>query len=73
MPGVVASYSYDGMNLLIKAIMEAGAPDREKIQKALENIHYEGVTGSIRFDDKGNRAGNFKVTVIKNGLPAPIE
>ena len=72
-PGVVASYAYDGMNLLIEAIRKAGAPDREKIQKSLQNIYYDGVTGLIRFDDKGNRIGNFKVTGIKNRLPAAIE
>jgi len=72
-PGVVASYAYDGMNLLIEAIRKAGAPDREKIQKSLQNIYYDGVTGLIRFDDKGNRMGNFKVTTIKTGLPVAIE
>ena len=73
LPGAVAAYAWDGMNLLIEAIRKAGVPDREKIQKSLQNIHYNGVTGLIRFDDKGNRIGNFKVTGIKNRLPAAIE
>lgn len=68
-PGPVAAYAYDGMNLLIEAIKVAGAPDCEKIQKALKNINYEGVTGSIRFDGYGNRMGAFKTAKLKNGIP----
>jgi branched-chain amino acid transport system substrate-binding protein len=68
-PGMVASFAYDGMNLLIEAIKRAGAPDREKIQESLKIINYEGVTGLIRFDEKGNRLGPFKTTELKNGIP----
>jgi branched-chain amino acid transport system substrate-binding protein len=68
-PGLVAAYAYDGMNLIIEALKEASVPEREKIQKALENIHYEGVTGPVQFDDKGNRIGPFKTTELKNGIP----
>lgn len=72
-PGAVASYSYDGMNILIEAIRNAGSNDREMIQKSLENIHYNGVTGSIQFDDKGNRLGNFELMRTKDGVPAPSQ
>ena len=73
MPGMVAAYAFDGMNLLIEAIRNAGSPEREKIQKSLENIHFEGVTGPIQFDDKGNRSGTFKMMSIKNGIPVAVE
>jgi branched-chain amino acid transport system substrate-binding protein len=73
MPGMVASYSYDGMSVLIEAIIDAGSSDREKIQKSLINIRYKGVTGSIQFDDKGNRSGNFKMMRIKDGVPVGSE
>ena len=71
MPGTVAAYAFDGMNLLIEAIRNAG-PDREKIQKSLAKIRYEGVTGPIQFDDKGNRAGKAGLMEIKNGIPVDI-
>ena len=61
MPGMVASYSYDCMNVLIEAIRQAGNSDREMIQKALKNIQFNGVTGPIQFDDKGNRMGKFEI------------
>jgi branched-chain amino acid transport system substrate-binding protein len=73
MPGMVASYSFDGMSVLIEAIRDAGSSDREKIQKSLKNIRYKGVTGSIQFDDKGNRSGNFKMMRIKDGVPISSE
>jgi branched-chain amino acid transport system substrate-binding protein len=73
MPGMVASYSYDGMSVLIEAIRNAGSGDRELMQKSLKNMHYNGVTGPIQFDDKGNRMGNFELMRTKDGVPAPSE
>jgi branched-chain amino acid transport system substrate-binding protein len=56
-PNALASYAYDGMSVIIEAIKKTGT-DRENIQKSISSLHYEGVTGSIRFDSKGNRVGN---------------
>jgi len=68
-PGTVATFTYDGMNLLIESVRKAGF-EREKIQRALSEIHYEGVTGLIQFDQKGNRSGTVVITPVKNGTPA---
>lgn len=68
-PGMVAVYAFDGINLLIEAIKTAGSRDREKIQKALTGIDYKGITGPIRFDDKGNRLGPYYPVTVKNGIP----
>ena len=72
MPGAVAAYACDGMNLIIKAIINAGL-DRDKIQKSMAKIHYDGVTGTIQFDDKGNRKGKVRLVEIKNGIPITVE
>jgi len=69
MPGMVAVYAFDAMSVLIESIKSAAIPDREMIQKSLENINYEGVTGTIQFDNKGNRNGNFKITETMDGVP----
>lgn len=69
-PGVVAAYAYDGMNMITEAIIKAGINDREKIQKALSEINYEGITGNIKFDSKGNRSDALSIMRIKNGVPA---
>jgi branched-chain amino acid transport system substrate-binding protein len=71
-PGMVAAYAFDGMNLIIEAIKIAGSDDREKIQKALSEINYKGVTGTIQFDEKGNRSGKVEIKQIKKGIPAAI-
>lgn len=71
-PGAAAAYSYDGINLLIEAIRDS-YPDREKLQKSLALIHYNGVTGTILFDEKGNRIGIPGLIEIKNGVPVAIK
>jgi len=69
LPGMSASYSYDGMNVLIDAIRNAGSSDRQRIQEELKKIRSEGVTGLIQFDEKGNRTGSFEIMMVKNGVP----
>jgi len=66
-PGVAAAFAYDGVNIIIEAIKNAG-PDRDKIIDELVKIKYiNGVTGNIQFDVNGNRVGNPELIVIKNG------
>lgn len=72
LPGTVAAYSFDGMSLLIEAIKNAGT-DREEIQKAMTKIFYDGVTGPIKFDEKGKRTGPFGLMKFKNGVPVMLE
>ena len=71
-PGPVAAYAYDGMNLIIKAIKNAGT-SREQIQKYFKEVNYNGVTGTIRFDERGNRIGEVGLMRIKNGIPVKVE
>ena len=71
-PGAAAAYAFDGMNILIEAIRHAGT-QREKLQKFIADIIYEGVTGTIQFDDKGNRKGTPGFVEIKNGTPLPVK
>ena len=67
-PGAVATYSFDGMSMLIEAIRKAG-PDRIEIQKTLTKMRFDGVTGLIQFDGKGKRMGPVILVEIKNGIP----
>ena len=64
----MAAYAYDGMNLLIEAIIKV-YPSRELIQKTLSETDFKGVTGVIRFDSKGNRIISPGILEIKNGIP----
>jgi branched-chain amino acid transport system substrate-binding protein len=71
-PGAVACYAFDGMNLLIEAIRKSSF-DRDKIQSAMANIHYQGITGLIQFDEKGNRLAAVGLIEIKNGIPVELK
>jgi branched-chain amino acid transport system substrate-binding protein len=72
MPGMVASYAFDGMNILIEAIRTSGGPEKERIQEALSKMQYAGVTGRIQFDSKGNRSGSVVPENTKNGVPVTV-
>jgi branched-chain amino acid transport system substrate-binding protein len=67
-PGAVSSYAFDGMSILVAAIRNAGS-EREKIQKYLSSMKFEGVTGPIQFDEKGKRIGTPELVQIKKGIP----
>lgn len=71
-PGEVAAYAYDGMNVILEAIRNTGL-DRNKMQQSMAKIHFNGVTGSIQFDDKGNRIGAAGLIKIKNGMPVALQ
>jgi ABC-type branched-subunit amino acid transport system substrate-binding protein len=71
-PDIIAELAYDGMNLLIQVTGTAGT-ERENIQKAMLKIKSEGITGSIKFDEKGNRIGSPAMFQFKNGEPVPVE
>ncbi|HUX94911.1 MAG TPA: ABC transporter substrate-binding protein [Bacteroidales bacterium] len=53
-PGATASYSYDAIMMMVKAVIIAGGK-REGVQQALISLEYFGETGEIKFDKKGNR------------------
>ena len=55
-PDTRSAYVYDAVALVLEAIAIAG-PDRARIRETLSSIEHAGATGSIRFDDRGNRIG----------------
>ena len=72
-PGMVALYSYDCMGVLIEALRQTGNSDRGMIQNSLKNIRFNGITGPIQFDNKGNRLGKFEIMKTKNGVPVTFK
>ncbi len=56
-PDIVTASAYDGTNILIRAIKQAGT-DHDQLRVAIEAIDFrDGVTGDIRFDKHGNLIG----------------
>jgi ABC-type branched-subunit amino acid transport system substrate-binding protein len=68
MPGAVSAYAFDGMSILLETFRRVGS-EREKIQKYLSSMKFEGVTGRIQFDEKGKRIGMPELVQIKKGIP----
>lgn len=68
LPGIDASYAYDGMCLIIQAIQRAW-PERESVRDHLRQMHFSGVTGPISFDPLGNREEKIILGDIEKVLP----
>jgi len=63
-------YAFDGLNLLVKAIEEAGTTDADAVRDALEQIEYAGVTGFYHMsaeDHMGLDATSFRMLRVEDG------
>jgi branched-chain amino acid transport system substrate-binding protein len=49
-----APQGYDAFNVFVEAMKKAGSPDPAKFLPELAKIDYNGITGPIRFDEKGD-------------------
>mgnify|MGYP000874439829 CR=1 FL=1 len=49
-----APYVYDAVNLLVAAMQKADSTDPEKYMPELAKIEYDGITGHIAFDERGD-------------------
>jgi branched-chain amino acid transport system substrate-binding protein len=68
-----APFTYDGANLLIAAMQKADSADPAKYLPALASISYDGATGKIEFDAKGDRKdAEMTIFQLKNGNIEPI-
>jgi branched-chain amino acid transport system substrate-binding protein len=72
-PIIYAPFTYDAANLLIAAMQKADSPDPAKYLPDLQKISYDGATGHIEFDDKGDRK-NAEITIftMKGGKLDPV-
>jgi len=65
---IYAPYSYDSVKLMVAAMVKAGSSDPAKYLPALAATKYEGVTGPISFDAKGDILGGaLTLKTIKGG------
>lgn len=66
-------FTYDSTQLLIAAMQKADSADPAKFLPELAKISYDGATGRIEFDDKGDRK-NAEMTIfmMKSGRIEPL-
>ncbi len=69
-PGVFAAQGYDAYKALASVIQQ-GARSSEEIRKALLTIEFQGSSGFVNFDERGEVAGNFEVYVVGKGKFEP--
>ncbi len=67
-----APFIYDAVGLMIAAMQKADSTDPAKYLPELQKISYNGSTGKIEFDDKGDRK-NAEITIftLKDGKVVP--
>ena len=71
-PGAYSVYQYDAVKVLANAIWSAGSTDPKDVLAALRATRYQGVTGEISFDGKGDRQTIVYMTaIVRDGKFVP--
>jgi branched-chain amino acid transport system substrate-binding protein len=56
------------MNVMLEAMKKAGSTDPAKYLPVMAGIQYQGVTGNIGFDEKGDiKGGGISLYQVKDG------
>jgi branched-chain amino acid transport system substrate-binding protein len=72
-PILYAPFTYDAANLLIEAMKKANSAEPSKYLPELQKISFNGSTGSISFDDKGDRKdAEITIFTMKGGKIEPL-
>ena len=70
---VYSPYSYDAVFVIVEAMKKAGKADRASITTALRDTNYDGLTGKIAFDAKGDiKDGAISMFEVKDGKLAYV-
>ncbi len=72
-PILYSPFTYDAANLLIEAMKKADSPDPAKYLAALAASNYNGASGNIQFDEKGDRKdAEMTIFTLKEGKITPV-
>ncbi len=72
-PILYAPFTYDGANLLISAMRKANSADPAKYLPELAKSDFQGATGKIAFDAKGDRKdAEMTIFTMKDGKLGPV-
>jgi len=68
-----APFFYDGANIIIASMQKADSTDPAKYLPEMAKISYDGATGHIEFDEKGDRKdAEMTIFQMKNGNVEPV-
>ena len=72
-PILYSPFTYDAANLLIAAMKKADSSDPAKYLPALVASDYNGASGNIKFDEKGDRKdAEMTIFTLKDGKITPV-
>ncbi len=72
-PILYAPFTYDAANLIIESMKKADSADPAKYLAELHKISYQGASGKIEFDEKGDRKdAEMTIFTMKGGKIEPI-
>lgn len=72
-PIIYAPFTYDATNLIITAMQKADSVDPAKYLPALKAISFDGASGHIEFDEKGDRKdAEMTIFTLKDGKIVPV-
>jgi len=66
-PDALAVLAYDATMVLLQSIEKAGTTDTEKVRDAMASIEYEGVAGSIKFNEEGDPIKTAAINQVTGG------
>jgi branched-chain amino acid transport system substrate-binding protein len=72
-PDALATLGYDATNLLLAAIEKAGTDDPAVVKDALASISWDGVSGTITYDEFHNPIKSAAVLQVKDGKVVFVE
>ncbi|MGQ0579484.1 MAG: branched-chain amino acid ABC transporter substrate-binding protein [Betaproteobacteria bacterium] len=72
-PLIYAPFTYDGANLIIAAMKKADSVDPAKYLPELAKLSFQGASGKIEFDQRGDRKdAEMTIFTMKGGTITPI-
>lgn len=72
-PILYSPFTYDSAKLLIAAMQKADSTDPAKYLSALQSIDFNGASGNIQFDEKGDRKdAEMTIFTMKDGKITPL-
>ncbi len=72
-PILYSPFTYDAANILIAAMQKANSTDPKKYLAEVAKVDFNGVTGKIAFDNKGDRKdAEMTIFTMKKGKIEPI-
>ncbi len=69
--GSYAYYAYDAAMVALKAAEKCGCTDAETLSKTIRGTTWEGVSGEIKFDEKGDRELAHIIWIVKDNQFVP--